>query len=161
MLDREGPTPVYRQIAQIIHDRINARSLLPGDPVPSESAMESEFGVARTTARRVARELRARGLVHTIQGEGSFVGEHRLPRRRTQVSRYEQIAREVAARIRQGELLPNRAIPSEKDLMRQYGVAKATVRHAVALLREQGWIFTVPYRGSYVSPREGWPSGEE
>jgi len=42
--------------------------------------------------------------------------------------------------------------------MREYGVAKATVRHAVAFLRSQGWVFTVPYRGTYVLPPEKWPA---
>ncbi|WP_281283673.1 GntR family transcriptional regulator [Nonomuraea longispora] len=59
--------------------------------------------------------------------------------------------------MKNGDIPPNRAIPGEKMMMRQYGVAKVTVRQAVAYLREQGWVFTVPYRGTYVHSPEKWP----
>ena len=41
--------------------------------------------------------------------------------------------------------------------MEKHGVAEATVRQAMGTLRDQGWVFTVPYRGTYVSPPEDWP----
>ncbi|WP_067132835.1 GntR family transcriptional regulator [Microtetraspora malaysiensis] len=157
MLDREGPIPVYKQVAEIIRRRIDHGELKAGDAVPSEVELEAEYGIARMTARRVARELRELGLVHTIQGEGTFVGDDTAPRNHRRPLLYQQIAEEIAERIRREELSPNRPIPSEKALMRQHSVAKATVRQAVALLRERKWVFTVPYRGTYVSPREDWP----
>ncbi|GGK72706.1 hypothetical protein Ppa06_31090 [Planomonospora parontospora subsp. parontospora] len=157
MLDREGPVPVYKQIAEEIRGRILAGDLGPGEPVPSEAELEVEYDIARTTARRVARELREQGLVYTVQGEGTFVGEPGTPRPDDRVPVYQRIAAEVRERIVRGELVPNRRIPGEKELIKQYGVAKATVRQAMAFLRDQGWVFTVPYRGTYVSPREDWP----
>jgi DNA-binding GntR family transcriptional regulator len=36
-------------------------------------------------------------------------------------------------------------------------VARETVRKAIALLREEGWIYTVPQRGSFVAPEEKQP----
>ncbi|MGI5491719.1 GntR family transcriptional regulator [Microtetraspora malaysiensis] len=157
MLDREGPIPVYKQIAELIREQIDQGDLTPGDAVPSEAELEAEYGIARMTARRVARELREQGLVYTVQGEGTFVGRPGTPRSPDRTPIYQQIAADISARIRKGELQINRPIPSEKALMRQYGVAKATVRQAVALLRTQGWAFTVAYRGTYVSPQEKWP----
>jgi DNA-binding GntR family transcriptional regulator len=70
---------------------------------------------------------------------------------------YVVIANDIVARIKRGELRPNRAIPSEKTLMRRHGVAKVTARKAVVHLREQGWVFTVPYRGTFVSDPGNWP----
>ncbi|MGW4667621.1 GntR family transcriptional regulator [Streptosporangium sandarakinum] len=157
MLDRDGPIPVYKQIAEMIRERITTGDITPGEAMPSEAELESEYGIARTTARRVARELREQGLVYTVQGEGTFVGEPDVPRAPRKTPRYQRIAEEVAERIRRGDFPPNRAIPSEKVLMAQYGVAKATVRNAVAHLREQGWVFTVSHRGTYVSAKEKWP----
>jgi DNA-binding GntR family transcriptional regulator len=157
VLDREGPVPVYKQIAEIIRDRIDQGDLTPGDAVPSEAELEAEYGIARMTARRVARELRERGLVYTVQGEGTFVGRPGTPRSADRIPVYHQIAADISTRIRSGDLTTNRPIPSEMALMRQYSVAKATVRQAVALLREQGWVFTVAYRGTYVSPAESRP----
>jgi DNA-binding GntR family transcriptional regulator len=157
VLDRDGPIPIYVQIAHIIRERITSGDLTSGEPMPSETQIESEYGVARTTARRVARELREEGLVYTVQGEGTFVGDPAVPRARRKTPMYQQIAGEIADRIRNGEFLTNRPIPSEKTLMRQYDVAKVTARQAVAHLREQGWVFTVAYRGTYVTEPEKWP----
>ncbi|MDA0633851.1 GntR family transcriptional regulator [Nonomuraea sp. MCN248] len=145
-------------MADLIEARIRSGGLREGDPVPSEAALETGFTIARTTARRVARELRDRGLAYTLQGEGTFVGPPCVPRQRRTVPLYHIIAADLAERIGEGAFRPNRPIPSEKWLMNNYGVAKATARAAVAHLRKQGWVFTVPYRGTYVSSEERWPT---
>ncbi|KAB8183437.1 GntR family transcriptional regulator [Microbispora catharanthi] len=157
MLDRDGPVPVYKQIADLIQEQIRRGELVEGDAIPSEAEMEAEYRVARPTARRVTRELRDLGLVHTLQGVGTFVGDGTVYRPRRNPPLYELIATEIAERIRRRELKPNRPIPSEKSLMQQYGVAKVTVRQAIGLLRDQGYVFTVPHRGSYVRAPENWP----
>jgi DNA-binding GntR family transcriptional regulator len=66
---------------------------------------------------------------------------------------YRQLAEVVAARIEDGTYQPRRAIPSEKQLGQEFGVSRVTVRSAVAWLRDQGLVYTVPHRGTYVSPR--------
>jgi DNA-binding GntR family transcriptional regulator len=157
MLDREGPVPIYIQVAKVIQEQIAAGKLRMGESVPSEATMEAEFDISRSTARNVARELRRRGLVHTIRGEGTFVGPLGVPRLKQTRALYVLIANDIVTRIRRGELRPNRAIPSEKALMRQYGVAKITARQAVSRLRQERWVFTVPHRGSYVSEPQKWP----
>ncbi|MEV4175305.1 MULTISPECIES: GntR family transcriptional regulator [unclassified Nonomuraea] len=157
MLDRAGPVPIYKQVADLVRDQIERGELGAGDPVPSEATLERHYEIARTTARRVARELREQGLAYTIRGEGTFVGRPGTPRSPRRMPIYRKIAGEVAERIQRGEIPPNRAIPGEKVMMRQYGAAKVTVRQAVAHLRDQGWVFTVPYRGTYVTDPEKWP----
>lgn len=161
MLDRDGPVPLYIQIAEVIHERIASGALRVGDAVPSEPTMEEEFAIARSTARNVVRELRRRQLVHTVKGEGTFVGPLGVARPKQANALYIIIARDIIARIRSGEIKPNRAIPSGKILTHRYGVAKITALRAVSLLREQGWVFTVPHRGTYVSDPAGWPEEPE
>ncbi|TDD47289.1 GntR family transcriptional regulator [Nonomuraea terrae] len=156
VLDYEGDTHVYIQIADILRRRVSG--LAAGSPVPSEAEIQQEFGVARTTARRAVNLLREEGLLYTVQGEGSFVGPPAgAPRQKRKMPIYQQIAADVSGQIKAGELLPRRPIPGETALVKQYGVARETVRRAMALLREQGWIYTVAQRGSYVSPKESWP----
>jgi len=68
------------------------------------------------------------------------------------VAAYIQVADLVAARIASGELRHLMPIPSELHLQQEYGVSRGTVRHAVAVLRERGLVFTVQGRGTYVGP---------
>lgn len=73
MIDHEGITPVYMQVADIIAARIERGELVPNRPIPSETAMQQEFGIARGTARKAVDLLRERGLVVTVAGRGTFV----------------------------------------------------------------------------------------
>ncbi|WP_327086540.1 GntR family transcriptional regulator [Nonomuraea sp. NBC_01738] len=156
MLDYDGDTHLYLQIAAILRGRV--AELDSGHPVPSEADIQSEFGVARTTARRAIHVLREEGLIYTVQGEGTFVGApDAAPREPRKVPLYRQIAQDLQEKIEAGELAPRRPIPAENTLQQQYDVARETVRRAMALLREEGWIYTVQARGSYVSPEESWP----
>ncbi|MBW6440015.1 GntR family transcriptional regulator [Actinoplanes hulinensis] len=73
MIDHEGPTPLYMQVADAITARIDAGDLLPNRPIPSENQMVQEYGVARGTARKAIQLLRDRGLVITVVGRGTYV----------------------------------------------------------------------------------------
>ncbi|GIH69409.1 GntR family transcriptional regulator [Sphaerimonospora thailandensis] len=161
MLDHGSSTPVYQQLAAILRAQILSGELAPGQAIPSEPAMVRQYGIARTTARRAIRELKAEGLVYTIPGEGTFAGAspEAAPRETAGLPPYRQIAADLADRIRAGTWRPERVMPSEQHLMQEYGVAKETVRRAIALLREQGWVYTVARRGTYVSPVNQWPDG--
>ncbi|UBU15593.1 GntR family transcriptional regulator [Nonomuraea gerenzanensis] len=157
MLNREGDTYLYLQISEVLRSRIRAE-LSPGDPLISEAEIQREFKVARTTARRAIRVLRNQGLVHTRQGEGTFVnGPGQSGPVGRQAPFYRHIAGEIRERIKRREFVSREQIPSEVELVRQYGAARETVRRAISLLREEGWVYSVPHRGSYVSPREKWP----
>lgn len=65
---------------------------------------------------------------------------------------YVQVARIIQARIERGELLPDRPVPSEGQLQQEFGIARATARKSIKLLRDEGLIITVKGRGSYVKP---------
>ncbi|MCG5442000.1 winged helix-turn-helix domain-containing protein [Micromonospora sp. NIE79] len=75
MIDPHGPVPVYQQVADILAARIASGELAPHRPIPSESAIVQEFGVARGTARRTVAALRERGLVYTVPQRGTYVGQ--------------------------------------------------------------------------------------
>ena len=72
---------------------------------------------------------------------------------RAELPPHRQIAAWVLARIESGELRPGQPVPSEKDLVDAFGVARTTARRAIAYLRETGAVRTVPGRGSYVTGR--------
>ncbi|MEU7617165.1 GntR family transcriptional regulator [Micromonospora rifamycinica] len=69
--------------------------------------------------------------------------------------RYRQIADELRARIEAGVLPPGAPLPTEPEMMQEWGVSRGPVREAIALLRAEGLISTARRRGSHVRPR--WP----
>lgn len=68
------------------------------------------------------------------------------------VSPHRQIAAWLRTRIEAGEWGPEQRLPSEGDLVGVTGVARSTARRAIALLRDEGIIYTVQGRGSYIAP---------
>jgi GntR family transcriptional regulator len=70
-----NPTPLYVQLADILREMITSGELEPRSPLPSESYLQEEQGVARGTARMAIRILREEGLVVTIGGRGTFVAD--------------------------------------------------------------------------------------
>jgi GntR family transcriptional regulator len=63
---------------------------------------------------------------------------------------YRQIAAILRRRITAGKYPPHSRIPTESELVEEFEVARSTARRAVEVLREEGLIYTVPNRGSYV-----------
>lgn len=69
---------------------------------------------------------------------------------------YRQIAEILRHRIVSGLYPPQTRIPSESELVETFEVARTTARRAVAALRDEGFVYTVPQRGTYVAE---WSSG--
>lgn len=67
---------------------------------------------------------------------------------------YRQLAEIIRARITRGDWAPGRAIASETQLVQQYGLARSTVRRAIAVLAQEGTVFVVPQRGTFVARAE-------
>src|ERR1022692_2899428 len=74
-IDQASFEPVYRQLARILRDQIQAGELRPGAPLPSEASLAQSFGVGRDAVRDALALLRSEGLVITTRGIGTFVRE--------------------------------------------------------------------------------------
>jgi GntR family transcriptional regulator len=77
-LDRAGPLPLYFQLRQAVLREIREGGLAPGDRLPTEAEMERRYGVSRSTIRQALNDLAAEGLIHRIQGKGTFVGSPKI-----------------------------------------------------------------------------------
>lgn len=64
---------------------------------------------------------------------------------------YVQLAGLLRERITTGETGPR--VPSIMELAEETGLSAATVKRALRLLRDEGLIFSVPGRGTFVSRR--------
>ncbi|MBT2235071.1 GntR family transcriptional regulator [Nonomuraea sp. NEAU-A123] len=67
---------------------------------------------------------------------------------------YRQLADLLRTQIADGTLMPNRPIPTEQRLMHEHEVGRDTVRKAIAILREEGFVIAIQGRGTFVALRE-------
>ncbi|MFJ8902136.1 GntR family transcriptional regulator [Streptomyces sp. NPDC102370] len=60
-------------IADDLRDRITSGRLKPGDPLPSEAHLATQYRVSTSTLRNALAVLQAEGLVEKVHGKGNFV----------------------------------------------------------------------------------------
>ncbi|OYD07098.1 trehalose operon repressor [Paludifilum halophilum] len=63
---------------------------------------------------------------------------------------YWTIYRDYADQIEQGRLSPDSKLPSENQLAKRYGTSRETVRKALHLLSQNGYIHKIKGKGSFV-----------
>jgi GntR family transcriptional regulator len=66
---------------------------------------------------------------------------------------YQQIAANLRTRILGGDLPPGSLLPSEAELVRQYGSSRGPVRQAINVLRSEGLVDSHQGRGVFVRRR--------
>ncbi|WFE65678.1 GntR family transcriptional regulator [Micromonospora sp. WMMD714] len=64
--------------------------------------------------------------------------------------RYEQIADDLAGRIKSGEFPPGSKLPSRRELIEQYDVTEPVIDRAMQVLRIKGMTETLPGVGVFV-----------
>ena len=69
--------PRWRQIADILGQEVLAERFAAGR-LPTEPELAERFGVNRHTVRRAIAALTERGLVHAVQGNGTFVVDRHI-----------------------------------------------------------------------------------
>lgn len=77
MINRDGPVPPYRQLADILRRQIADGELPPGHAIPSLVMLEQEYELARDTIRKAVQLLKDENLVETVPGMGIYVIDRR------------------------------------------------------------------------------------
>ncbi|WP_189244149.1 GntR family transcriptional regulator [Planobispora rosea] len=72
--------------------------------------------------------------------------------------KYAQVMTAIQQRITDGEYAPGDMLPSETQLVREFGVGRTTVVRALQTLAMQGWIEREHGRGSFVKGRPESPA---
>src|SRR5690606_14172134 len=72
--------------------------------------------------------------------------------------KYARVIAAIQQRIRDGEYAPGDMLPSETQLVREFGVGRTTVVRALQTLAMQGWITREHGRGSFVKGRPDSPA---
>ena len=66
---------------------------------------------------------------------------------------YDQIFSQIKAQIISGALAPDELLPSIRALARDLRVSFITTKRAYDELEREGFLYTVPGKGSFVAPR--------
>lgn len=69
----DSPLPLYFQVKQGMRSEVLRSGMSPGSQIPSESDLQTMFGVSRVTLRRAIEELVRDGVLYSRQGMGHFV----------------------------------------------------------------------------------------
>lgn len=73
--------------------------------------------------------------------------------------KYARVVTELRRRIEDGTLRPGDLLPSEAQLVREFGVGRTTVVRALQMLQHDGWITREHGLGSYVKGRPAQQMG--
>ncbi|MER6169865.1 GntR family transcriptional regulator [Streptosporangium sp. NPDC001681] len=75
--------------------------------------------------------------------------------------KYAQLVQALQRRIESGDYPPGALLPSENQLINEFGVSRPTVAAALRVLREQGWIDSQQGKGRFVRGRPAMTSMEQ
>lgn len=75
--------------------------------------------------------------------------------------KYAQLVQTLQRRIEAGDYPPGSLLPSENQLIHEFGVSRPTVVAALRMLREQGWIESQQGKGRFVRGRPAMASAEQ
>lgn len=69
----------------------------------------------------------------------------------TTAPKYQELMEQLRAQIRSGQIQPGQKLPSENTLSAAYQVSRQTVRKALAILQNEGYIYAEHGRGTFCS----------
>ena len=80
--DKATPSfkPLYKQVKELLIQRLAAGEWLPGAMLPSEIALAAQYGVSQGTLRKALDEMAAERLVVRYQGKGTCAAQHNTER---------------------------------------------------------------------------------
>jgi GntR family transcriptional regulator len=77
-IDFNSHIPYYLQLIELLKNRMIQKVWKPGDQIPGEQDLCTEFGVSRTVVRQALGELENSSLIVRRKGRGTFVAEPKI-----------------------------------------------------------------------------------
>jgi GntR family transcriptional regulator len=115
-VDPLSDRPVYRQIADIVRERIASGDLIQGAQLPSERDLMDSFRASRGTVRQAVALLKAEGLIEVEHGRGAYE-RSTPPVRRLSYDRFARRHREAGKAAYLAEMESERRV-ARVDILR-------------------------------------------
>lgn len=78
VIDRTADLPLYRQLKEILREKVRSGQLQPGEQLPGEHVLCQMYGVSRTVVRQALADLEFEDMIERRKGRGTFVAPHRV-----------------------------------------------------------------------------------
>lgn len=78
VLNKNSTIPVYYQLKEIIHKKIQNGEYVEGGIIPSEREFAKDFGISRMTVRQALNQMVSEGTLVREKGRGTFVAKHKI-----------------------------------------------------------------------------------
>ena len=130
-LDRDGSTPLYVQLADVLRSKIQDGEWLPEQKIPSEKELIRTYGISRMTVWKVLNQLVGEDLLYRVQGKGTFVAQGPIGAQATLGVR-EQLERMGDTTTR---VLSNEIVAAEPTVARHLRIEPGEQVHRVRRLR--------------------------
>jgi GntR family transcriptional regulator len=114
-LGRGGKRPLHMQLASALRVRIQAGQPGPGERLPSEEQLSSQYAVSRHVVRQSLQRLVAEGLVTARQGSGYFVNAPRIRRPLPSLASFTKAMADAGAEVRT-QVVRQSVVEVDKDL---------------------------------------------
>jgi DNA-binding LacI/PurR family transcriptional regulator len=108
-VDRNGATPLHRQVTNALRRSILEGGYPVGTALPSETELALAFGVSRQTIRQALGPLAGEHLLERVVGRGTFVAARRRPRTGVIACIVTRLVDEMIARLVDGAERAGRA----------------------------------------------------
>jgi len=133
---------LYKQIAEILEDRIRSGVFSPGDYLPSERDLAVQMRVSRTSVRDALIALEVKGLVTIRVGDGVQVCEQRGPAVRESAGERSALEQLQARSLIEGELA---ALAAKNATPEQIDALEATLGAMDRLLTDPNGFLTADH----------------
>jgi len=87
-LNKVEGIPRYVQIRESLREDVIAKTLVPGQKLPSEDELAVQFGVSRMTVRQGISDLLDEGILYRKHGVGTFVSQPQVSRDHTRLTNF-------------------------------------------------------------------------
>jgi len=78
LLKLNEPTPLYKQLSDLLRQQIIDEKLKPDHRIPSERALCQRYKISRITVRQAISDMMNEGLLYRSQGKGAFVAKKKI-----------------------------------------------------------------------------------
>lgn len=135
-LDRNGPIPLYFQVAQRLEEGIRSGALEPGARLENEIAIARRLNVSRPTIRRAIQDVVDKGLLVRRRGVGTQVVQSHVTRSVELTSLYNDLKN--ANLDPQTRVLEHRLLAANSSIAEKLGVSPGEEILLIRRLRSTG-----------------------